>query len=149
MAQSINVHYRETEILSADPLKLVQMLYRAALDSVAAARRHVRAKEVAERNAAIMRAWSIVNELMHSLDHAAGGDIARNLAGLYAYIQAQLLEANAKQIEPPLEEVETLLSTLLEGWSAAAVQSAAQAARSPQEAQAGDAEEYVPMNRAY
>src|SRR5215475_1391846 len=103
MAHSIHVQYRETEILTADPLKLVQMMYRAALDSIAAARRHVRAREIAERNFAIMRAWNIVNELMQSLDHSAGGDISRNLAGLYAYIQSRLLEANAKQTEAPLE----------------------------------------------
>ena len=91
------------------------MMYRAAIDAVGAARRHIRAREIAERNFAIMRAWNIVNELMQSLNHTAGGDISRNLAGLYkAYIQAQLLVlANSRQIEPPLEEAEKLLTTLL------------------------------------
>jgi flagellar protein FliS len=147
MANSIHVHYRESEILSADPLKLVQMMYRAAIDSVAAARRHVRAREIQERNFAIMRAWNIVNELMHSLDRAAGGDISRNLGGLYAYIQARLLEANSQQTEPPLAEAEKLLMTLLEGWSSAAVQGATpgagHAARPERE------KEYVPVNFAY
>lgn len=144
MANSIHVRYRENEILTADPLKLVQMMYRAALDSIATARRHVRAQEIAERNFAIMRAWNIVNELMHSLDHTAGEDISRNLAGLYAYMQSRLLEANAQQKEAPLEEVEKLLGTLLEGWTSA-VQSAAvaQTAASGQEN-----DDYVPVNYA-
>ena len=154
MANSIHVHYRESEILAADPLKLVQMMYRATLDSVAAARRHVRAGEIAERNFAIMRAWNIVNELMQSLDHAAGGELSRNLGGLYAYIQSRLLEANAQQIEPPLEEVEKLLSTLLEGWTSAALktaetQSAANTTGTDPGAPAPEAEEYVPVNYAY
>jgi len=144
MATSIHVHYRQNEILTADPLRLVQMLYRAAIDSVAAARGHVKAGEIAERNFAIMRAWSIVNELMQSLNHSAGGNLSRNLAGLYAYIQTRLLEANSQQVEPPLEEAEQLLSTLLEGWS-----SAANAAGSDLDGHTRDAEEYAPVNYAY
>ncbi len=148
MANSIHVHYRESEILTADPLKLVQMMYRAAIDSIAAARRHVRAHEIGERNFAIMRAWNIVNELMQSLDHAAGSDISRNLGGLYAYIQSRLLEANAQQIEPPLEEVEKLLTTLLEGWNSVVMQGPATGAVAHASA-AHEAEEYVPVNISY
>jgi|SRR5665213_353159 len=149
MANSIHVHYRESEILTADPLKLVQMMYRAAIDSVTAARRHVRAREIGERNFAIMRAWNIVNELMHSLDHSAGSDISRNLGGLYAYIQSRLLEANAQQIEPPLEEVEKLLTTLLEGWNSAVMQGPATGATPRAATAAHEVEEYVPVDIAY
>ena len=150
MANPIHAHYRENEILTADPLKLVQMMYRAAIDSIGAARRHVRAGEIAERNLAIMRAWNIVNELMQSLNHAAGGEISRNLAGLYAYIQLRLLEANAQQTEPPLEEAEKLLATLLEGWSsAAAEQNSPHASGSRTAASAGEPENRVPVNYAY
>ena len=154
MANSIHFQYRESEVLTADPLKLVQMMYRGALDSIAAARRHVRAKEIAERNLAIMRAWNIVNELRHSLDRSAGGDVTRNLAGLYAYMQSRLLEANAQQTEPPLEDAEKLLTTLLEGWNSAAAQSPAiepkLGASGSHATSSHDAEEeYVPVNYAY
>ena len=70
------------------------------------------------RPGAIRRAMEIVNQLLFSLDHAAGGDLSHKLAGLYAYIQSRLLEANSRQIEAPLAEVEKLLTTLLEGWQA-------------------------------
>jgi flagellar protein FliS len=112
--------YLEAEVLHADPLKLVQMLYRGAIDAVAAARRHVAEGNIRDRSRAITRAMEIVNQLMFSLDHTAGGEISRNLGGLYAYIQSRLLEANSRQNETPLAEVEELLSTLLEGWSDAA-----------------------------
>ena len=147
MAHSIHVHYQHSEVLTAEPLKLVQILYRAAVDSVAAARRHVRAREIGERNAAIMRAWNIVNELAQSLNHTAGGDISRNLAGLYAYMQSRLLDANAQQTEPPLEEVEDLLTTLLEGWNGAAAGIAATAGCRT-DPSASETEEYVPVNYA-
>ena len=81
--------YFEAEVLHADPLKLVQMLYRGAIDAVAAARRHVVEGNIRERSRSITRAMEIVNQLMFSLDHTAGGEISRNLSGLYAYIQSR------------------------------------------------------------
>ena len=149
MANSIHDHYRETEILTADPLKQVQMLYRAAIDSVAAARRHVLAGDIRERSLAITRAWTILNELLYSLDHSVGGQISRNLAGLYTYMQTRLLEANSQQIEPPLAEVEKLLSTLLEGWCNALLQSAALQNAVPIDAPDPHTQEYVPVSCAY
>lgn len=116
MAHPHHRRYLEAEVLNAEPLKLVLMLYRAALDAVAAARLHVQRGDIRERSRTITRAMEIVNELALSLNHAAGGDISRNLAELYAYIQTRLIEANTQQTEPPLAEVETLLSTLLAAW---------------------------------
>lgn len=119
MANPVSNPYLETEVLNAHPVKLVQMLYRGAIDAVVAARRYVVERKIRERSDSITRAMEIINQLMFTLDHAAGGEISRNLGGLYAYLQSRLLEANAQQTEPPLAEVETLLSTLLEGWCSA------------------------------
>jgi flagellar protein FliS len=107
--------YLEAEVFGADPVKLVCMLYRAAIDAAAAARRHLRAGEIRERSRQIMRVSAILRELTQSLDPHYP-EISRPLGDLYAYMQKQLLAANAKQIEAPLADVEQLLSTLLEGW---------------------------------
>jgi flagellar protein FliS len=123
MANPVYNPYLETEVLHAEPLKLVQMLYRAAIDAVAEARRYVIAGNIGERSREISRAMGIINQLMFSLDHAAGGEISRNLGSLYSYMQSRLLAANAQQTEPPLAEVEKLLTTLSEGWCDAAVRS--------------------------
>jgi flagellar protein FliS len=53
-----------------------------------------------------------------SLDREAGGSLARNLAGLYQYMRTRLLAANIRQEDAPLAEVESLLRTLGEAWSA-------------------------------
>lgn len=135
--------YLEAEVLNAEPLKLVLMLYRAAIDAVAAARRHVRQGNIRERSRSITRAMEIVNELALSLNHAAGGDISRNLAELYAYMQARLIEANTQQTEPPLAEVETLLSTLLEAWRGA------EPSAKPSTEPAPHKPEYVPVSCSY
>jgi flagellar protein FliS len=119
-----------------NPLQLTVMLYRAAIDSIAAARRHVRAGEIKERSRRINKALEIISELTQSLNHEDGGEISRNLAGLYAYMQRRLIDANLEQAEPPLAEVEGLLSTLLEAWCAAAP------AASPVKTES----EYAPVN---
>jgi len=116
MAKTEYDRYLEAEVLSADPVKLVRMLYRGAVDSVRAARRHVEQGEIRERSREINRAWSILQELAGSLDHSEGAEISRRLAGLYGYMQGRLIEANIKQSARPLEEVEVLLVTLTEAW---------------------------------
>ncbi len=132
--------YLESEVLTADPLKLVNMLYRAAIDTVGAARAHLAVGQIRERSRKIVKAWEIVNELRRSLDEERGGEIARSLHQLYLYMQGRLLEANARQQDAPLAEVEQLLSTLQQGWIAAA-QSASAAI--------GEPEQYEPVSCTY
>jgi flagellar secretion chaperone FliS len=108
--------YLEDEILNADPVKLVQMLYSGALDATGAARQHLAAGAIRQRSRQIMKAWEILFELRSSLDQQQGGEIGRSLAGLYVYMQGRLMEANTQQADAPLAEVESLLSTLGDAW---------------------------------
>ncbi len=108
--------YRESEILSADPLKLVEILYRAAIESISDAGGHLARGAIRERSNAISKTCEILMELAQSVDLQRGGDIARNLVDLYDYMQRRLLEANIQQVDKPLLEVSGLLRTLLEGW---------------------------------
>ncbi len=109
-------NYFDNEILAASPVKLVEMLYSAALDSLAAARRRLRDGDVRGRAGAINKTIRIVMELLHCLNHEADGTLSRNLAGLYGYVVRLLIESNRTQLEAPLVEAETLLSTLAEAW---------------------------------
>jgi flagellar protein FliS len=108
--------YLESKILTAPPLELVRMLYGAAGDAVRKSREHLAAGRISERSREICRALAILTELTSSLDHSRGGDLSRNLAELYDYMQRRLLEANLRQKPEPLAEVQRLLATLLEGW---------------------------------
>src|SRR6266566_7915387 len=119
MANTAHDRYLEAEVLNADPVKLVGILYRAAAESIAAARRHLRNGEIRERSRKITKASEILNQLMLSLDHVSGGDLSRNLVELYAYMQTRLIEANTRQIDAPLAEVEQLLGVLSDAWRAA------------------------------
>ena len=110
-------NYLEHEVLEANPLRLVQLLYRGSLNSIAAARRHLRDGDIAARSRCIGKAMAIVTELTLSLDAERGGDLGKNLDNLYGYIQKLLIQANFEQRDAPLAEAERLLSTLLEAWT--------------------------------
>jgi len=116
MASSAHNAYLEGRILAADPLELVCILYRSALESVREARNQLANGDIAARSKAISRAAEAVMELNSSLNHEAGGEMSRRLCALYEYIQGRLFQANFEQDEGPLIEVAGLLATLLEAW---------------------------------
>jgi len=117
--------FLDEEVLTATPLKFVQLLYRGALDSIASARRYLRLGDIRARSRAISKAMAIVTELSLALNHQAGGELSKNLALLYGYVELLLMKANAQQIDPPLAEAERLLGTLAEAWDACAPPAAA------------------------
>lgn len=116
MSRTVFGRYLEAEVLHADPIKLVDLLYRGAVEAIAEARRHLKSGEIGQRSRRITQAYEILDELARSLDHQNGAEISRNLESLYRYMQGRLLEANSKQTEPQLVEVERLLATLREAW---------------------------------
>ncbi len=115
----MNRYFEET-IRNADPIDLIRLLYQRAISSVEDAREHVREKRIAQRSAAIIRAYVVVAELIASLRPEAAPDLAKQLISLYSYILQRLLDANMQQAEKPLVEVLELLKTLEEGWAGAA-----------------------------
>jgi flagellar protein FliS len=108
--------YLEAEVMGADPVKLVYMLYRGAIDSVGTARRHLAAGNIAQRSRQIQKVWDILQELGQSLDRERAGALGTQLAALYIYMQRRLIEANIQQSDAPLAEVEGLLGPLAEAW---------------------------------
>ena len=112
------VAYLESRILSADPVELVCILYEHAILAVEDARECIGRGDIASRSKAISKAIAIIGELESSLDHKAGGEVAKNLGRLYQYIRIRLLAANRNQEAGPLVEVERLLTTLSDAWNA-------------------------------
>ena len=109
--------YHTQKIMSASPLELVEMLFRGAVGAVQAARRHLARHEIRERSDKLSKAGAILSELSSTLNHKQGGEVSRNLAELYDYIQRLMIDGNVRQVDGPLQEAESLLETLLQGWS--------------------------------
>ena len=110
--------YLESRILAADPVELIHILYEHALTQVRAAYAAQAAKDIRGSAEAICKALGAIGELEASLDHNAGGSISRNLGNLYRYMRKRLTDANMKREHGALTEVESLIRTLDEGWTA-------------------------------
>jgi flagellar protein FliS len=116
MSNGAHDAYLENRILSAEPLELVRLLYRAAMAAVREARERLAAGEIAARSRAISKTCGILIELNAALDHGRGGAMSTRLAALYEYMLNRLLDANLQQNDALLAEVLGLLTTLSEGW---------------------------------
>ena len=108
--------YAEGSVYSGNPLHLVVALYEGTIDSIRQARQCLVTGDVLARSVAINKAFALLTQLLVSLDHKQGGEIAANLQNLYSYIQCRLLDGHAQKSEEPLKEAERLLRTMLEGW---------------------------------
>lgn len=115
----------ETGVVDASPHRLIEMLLDGALDSVARARKALAERDVVARTMAITRALRIVDEgLKAALDPVAGGDVAKELDLLYAYVTSRLTEANLHADDARLVEVAGLLGGVRDAWKGIANASA-------------------------
>lgn len=109
----------EAGVETADPQKLILMLFEGAQVSINAARQHMSHNEIAQKGTAISKAITIIeNGLKASLDTEKGGDIAQKLEALYDYMIYRLITANLKNKIEMLDEVSKLLSELQGAWAA-------------------------------
>jgi len=108
--------YAQNDVLNLDPLEAVCRLYAKAIEKLNQALEHLEAGRIEPRSAAIAHASEIVLELQASLNAEKGGEIAKELARIYDYIQEKLTDANAQQKAEGVEEAIRLLETLYAGW---------------------------------
>jgi len=111
--------YRETQIKTATPGKLVLMLYDGAIRHLNQALQDMREenRRYDSISNSLIKAQDIITELMISLDFDRGGEIAKNLFGLYVFMNRRLLDGNIRKDSAPVEEVKTLLSELRGAWA--------------------------------
>lgn len=112
--------YRETQIKTANQIKLIVMLYDGAIRHATLALELLPDghRNYDQINRHLTAAQDIVGELQASLDFERGGELARNLFSIYSYLNRRLLEANLKKEAAPLEEVRKHLAGLREAWDA-------------------------------
>lgn len=113
-----NAHqkYKQTSVQSASKEKILLMLYEGAIRFTKQAILAIERKDIADRGINIGRAFDIVNELNNTLNHEAGGEIAKNLEQLYMFISEQLTKSNATGDKKPLEDALKVMETLYAGW---------------------------------
>ncbi|MEO8008827.1 MAG: flagellar export chaperone FliS [Betaproteobacteria bacterium] len=122
----------ETIASSASPHQLVLMLFNGARAAVAGASGHMQRGEIAAKGKSISKAIEIIDSgLKASLDLSVGGELAKNLSDLYAYMAGRLFHANLKNDRSALDEVARLLEELGGAWEAIGAKPPAAAAAAP------------------
>ena len=107
----------ESGVNTADPHKLISMLYQGALLAIANAKNSILRKNIPDKGTAISKAIAIIDEGLNAcLDKNAGGELAQNLSSLYDYMSMRLITANLKNDITALDEVSRLLTDLKGAW---------------------------------
>lgn len=117
--QQSSVHaYRQTSVKTATQGRVIVMLYEEALRQIDLALDgiHSDTRQLDRINNSIIKAQSIITELMVSLDMEQGGEIAQNLFRLYLFFNDRLMEGNVKKEDAPLTEVKQLMTDLRDAW---------------------------------
>lgn len=111
--------YKQTEIETASPGKLLLLLYDGAIKRLRRAQEAFEREALEEVHQDLVKVQQILIELMLALDWKVGGDLAPRLHALYDFMYRRLVDANVKRSNEPIAEVLQLLSTLREGWAEA------------------------------
>jgi flagellar protein FliS len=109
----------DTGVNSANPHRLVEMLFEEFLASCTRARGAIASGDVQEKGRAIGRAVRIVEEgLRAGLNLAAGGQLAHDLHELYRYVTLRLTHANLNRDDAAVAECIALVQPLHDAWRA-------------------------------
>jgi len=111
--------YRQTQVNTSSPEKILLMLYDGAINFSRIAMEKAAKGDNGERGKYVSKAQAIVAELMNTLDHEVGGVIAERLTQLYMYIINEYVRANVNNSVTSLENTVKILGMLRDTWAEA------------------------------
>ena len=112
-----NNAYVSNEIMTASPSKLLLMLYDGAIKNLKLAEMAMKEKNIEKINLYIQKTQNIIAEFMSTLNHDDGGEVAKNLQNLYAYMFTTLIQANIQKDPDKVREVRGYMEELRETWA--------------------------------
>lgn len=123
--------YQNIQVLTADRVSLIIMLYDGILRFNKLASQSIKDGDIKGRGVYINRSLEIIGELANSLNMEEGGEIAQNLSKLYDFCASALTEANLKNDSAVIESVNKVVSEIKSGWEAVAAERQKRAAEEP------------------
>ena len=121
--------YQEVAVRSASPGQLVVMVYDHLLLHLRRTRLAMEQGNPDLRIASLDKARAALGELLASLDLERGGEIAKQLSGLYAFLLAELVELGLRPSVERLDRMIGMAGELREAFAAIAATPAAAPAR--------------------
>jgi flagellar protein FliS len=112
--------YQKTEVVTADPKKLVILCYDGAIFNLRQAKTKLYAREYEAKAKAVQNALNLLNELRGALNFEKGGEIAKNLESLYTYWTQHIIKADLngdpRGFDPVISMLEEIKSALEEAY---------------------------------
>lgn len=110
--------YREREVLSASPARLVVMVYDHVLANLHRARAATQHGNLPARLEALTNARAGIRELLGTLNLEKGGALGANLQAIYGFVHTQLVD-EVKHADPVrLERVTKIVAELRSAFDA-------------------------------
>jgi len=110
--------YRQVQINTASPGKLILLLYQGAIKAMKQATDLIDRKDYEGKGNSLIKAQDIIMELNLALD-MNHGEIPHSLRQLYLYIYKRLVDANLKVDKEPINECVGIMERLYEAWESA------------------------------
>lgn len=118
----------ESQVLSASPHKLIQMLLDGCLQRISIAKIHIQNGNIPEKIKMITKAIDIVVALRCNLADIDNNEVSKQLFSLYEFVENHLIFANLKNSIEKLDEAYHIINTIKSGWDAIAEQQLEQVA---------------------
>lgn len=126
--------YKSQQILNATPAQQVVMLYDGAIKFCQQAQEAINKGDIQARHNSNKRAMEVVSYMLDILDIEKGGDVARRLQLIYAFLLRRLLEVDFRNDPRICDEVIGHLRILRASWEKIGATESAKAAKTPQQA---------------
>ena len=115
--------YRQQQVNTASPAKMVFMLYEKILSRLHEAQNAIEIKDIQARCDANCNAQELIAHLSNTLDMDQGGEIAANLERLYTHCLIRLMDVDRHNDPKAAQEVITLLKPIRDSWATLAEKS--------------------------
>ena len=117
--------YREMELLSASPERLVVIVFEQLVVNLERARMAMERNDIELRVTALRRARGLLSELLATLDFEKGGSLATQLADLYQFMLYELVDIGQRGDLRVMRKLVSIASNLRDGFIGAAQQTLA------------------------
>lgn len=108
--------YRNIQISTVDRGRLLLMMYEGGIKFLKQAKAGLEAKDLPKFARFLSKSQAIIAELLNTLDHEKGGQIAEDLERLYDFMLFYLTEANLQKSPEKLDRVIRLLEVIANAY---------------------------------
>jgi flagellar protein FliS len=108
--------YQQTDVITADPKRLVIMCYEEAIRNLNLAALMYPAGNFETKAKCIQKALDIISELRETLDFERGGIIATSLETLYTFMVSYLIKSDQTRNVKGFQQVASMLDQLKSAW---------------------------------